>query len=186
MELRLNVLVVVVLIVAWSSLTATQPVSSLAPSSERARALASLEDAFAHDPSNVELAKALAETYLDLRRPGLAIAVLRAGDPSLVEHPILAHRLARAYEVSGRVLDAFATADLALARCARYLGTGDAPSNTPLPRFACDAQQHAVLTVHHRALERMVRWGVAVPGSDPRTEVAYDLAMRRARVALVE
>ncbi|MBX3251621.1 MAG: tetratricopeptide repeat protein [Myxococcales bacterium] len=186
MELRLNAVVGVFLLLAWSSLTGVQPVSSLPPASERAQALAELEDAFAHDPTNVELARGLAETYLELRRPGLAIAVLRAGDPSLIEHPVIAHRLARAYEASGRVLDAFATADLALARCARYLGTGDAPSNTPLPRFACDARQHAALSVHHRALERMVRWGVAVPGSDPRTELAYDLAMRRARVASVK
>jgi hypothetical protein len=32
----------------------------------------------------------------------------------------------------------------------------------------------------------MVEWGVAVPGRDPRTEVAYDLAFRRARVAMAE
>jgi hypothetical protein len=186
MEVRLNVLVVVLLGVTWVHLTASEPVASFEPRSVASRELAQLEDAFAHDPNDVMLARSLAETYLELRRPGLAIAALRSGDPALLEHPLVAHRLAQAYEASGRVLDALSTADLALQRCARSLGTGDSPSNTPLPRHVCDQHQHAVLSTHHRALTLMVEWGVAVPGRDPRTEVAYDLAFRRARVAMAE
>jgi hypothetical protein len=164
-------------------MTTAKPISPLDPARPGTQHLASLEDAYAHDPTNVALARELAETYLDLARPGLAIAALRAGDPTNLEHPALAHRLAQAYEASGRVLDAYATADLALARCARSLGTKDAPSGTPVPRFECDARQHAVLEIHRRALGHMVEWGIADPTRDDRTEVAYDVALRRARIA---
>ncbi|MCB9601841.1 MAG: hypothetical protein H6720_16065 [Sandaracinus sp.] len=186
MEIRLNLVVLAVLGFTWAHLCATEPVASFEPRSQASRELAELEDAFAHRPNDPVLARQLAETYLELRRPGLAIAALRAGDPALLEHPLVAHRLAQAYEASGRVLDALSTADLALQRCARGLGTSDAPSNTPLPRHLCDQHEHAMLSMHHRALSLMVEWGVAVPGRDPRTEVAYDLALRRARVAMAE
>ncbi len=183
MEWRWNAVFLVSLGAIWAAMTTAKPVSSLDPADGATRELAELEDAYAHDPSDVVLAKTLAETYLDLGRPGLAIAAIRAGDTSLLEHPMVAHRLAQAYEASGRVLDAYATADLALARCARALGTKDAPSGTPVPRFGCDARQHTALTMHHRALGHMVEWGIADPVRDDRTEVAYDLAMRRARIA---
>lgn len=183
MEWRWNAVFLVSLGMIWAAMTTARPVSSLDPTDDATLELAELEDAFAHDPSDVALAKTLSETYLDLGRPGLAIAVLRAGDPSVLEHPMVAHRLAQAYEASGRVLDAYATADLALARCARALGTRDAPSGTPVPRFDCDARQHTALRMHHGALGHMVEWGIADPVRDDRTEVAYDLAMRRARIA---
>ncbi len=183
MEWRWNAVFLVSLGAIWAAMTTAKPVSSFDPTDERTRELAALEDAYAHDPSDVTLAKTLAGTYLELGRPGLAIAALRAGDPSVLEHPMVAHQLAQAYEASGRVLDAYATADLALARCARALGTKDAPSGTAVPRFGCDARQHTALTMHHRALGHMVEWGIADPVRDDRTEVAYDLAMRRARIA---
>ena len=72
---------------------------------------------------------------------------------------------------------------LALARCARALGTADAPSGTPVPRFACDARQHMALSTHQEALGHMLEWGIADPARDARTEVAYDLALRRASIA---
>jgi len=183
MEWRWNAVFLVSMGAIWAGMTTAKPVSSLDPRGESTRELAALEDAYAHEPTDADLARTLADTYLELGRPGLAIATLRAGDPAILEHPMVAHRLAQAYEASGRVLDAYATADLALARCARALGTKDAPSGTAVPRFGCDARQHAALTMHHQALGHMVEWGVADPVRDDRTEVAYDLAMRRARIA---
>ena len=183
MEWRLNLAVLVTLSIVWAHLTAAEPVSPLDPADPGTAELARMEDAFARDGGDVVLARRLAETYLELGRPGLAIATLRAGEPGILEHPVVAHRLAQAYEASGRVLDARATAELALMRCARSLGTGDAPSGTPIPRFACDPHQHAVLSMHRDALEHMVEWGVAVPASDARAQPAYDLAMRRVRIA---
>ena len=183
MEWRCNAVFLVSLGVAWAAMTTAKPVASFDPAAAPTHALAATEDAYALDPGNPVLARELAEVYLELGRPGLAIAALRAGDPGNLEHPMVAHRLAQAYEASGRVLDAYATADLALARCARVLGTKDAPSGTPVPRFGCDARQHMALGTHHQALGHMVQWGVADPVRDDRTEVAYDLALRRARIA---
>lgn len=184
MELRVNVVLLLLLAGVWAQQTATSPSATFAAEDPGTAELARMEDAFALDSDDVVLARRLAETYLDLQRPGLAIATLRSGDPALLEHPVVAHRLAQAYEQSGRVEDALATSDLALARCARSLGTSDAPSGTAVPRFSCDGHQHAVLRMHREALRRMVEWGVARPATDPRARLAYELASRRARIAL--
>ena len=180
---RCNLAFLGILALMWAGTTTAKPLSGLAPRSERAQGLADLEDAVAHHPSDVDLARALVQEYLDMGRPGLAIAALRATDAELIEHPAIAHRLAQAYEASGRVLDAYATAELALARCARSRGTADAPSGTPVPRFRCAAQEYVVLRIHRQALSHMVEWGVAEPTRDQRTERAYALALRRARIA---
>ncbi len=184
MELKLNVALLVGLAFVWAHLTASTTVSPLDADDPGTLELQRLEDEFALHRDDPQLGRTLAEAYIDLGRPGLAIAVLRAGDPALIEHPLVAHRLAQAYEASGRLLDALATANLASARCARSLGTVDAPSGTPVPRYTCNAHQHAVLSTHRVALSHMVDWGVTAPGTDPRAQTAYDLAMRRARIAL--
>jgi len=93
------------------------------------------------------------------------------------------HRLAQAYEQSGRMLDALATADLALARCGRSLGALGASSATPIPRYECGARDYAILDMHRTAVDHMVRWGVADGDTDPRSQMAYEMAMRRATVA---
>ncbi|MEM1417687.1 MAG: hypothetical protein AAGH15_22505 [Myxococcota bacterium] len=185
MELRVNAVVLVVLATVWGTLTARTPIAPLEPSATHPglRELARLEDRVAHHPDDPVLVRRLAEAYLDMNRPGLAVATLRAAEPELLERPTIAHRLAEAYERSGRVEDALATADLALRRCARALGTR--ASATPVPRHGCDARAHAVLGIHREALAHLVAWGVERPGSDPRTADAYALATRRARVAFI-
>ena len=144
-----------------------------------------MEDAFALDPSNPALARGLAETYLDLERPGLAVAVLRASEPTVMRDPIVAHRLAQAYEATGRVLDAYATARYARERCANTLvasagaGLGDAER-------VCTPSQLAVLDVHSRVLQTLVAWGVSDPLRDPRTAHAYEAELRMATVAMAQ
>jgi hypothetical protein len=182
MEIRINLVLMAALGLAWAGLTAAEPVAALDPGADETRHLAILEDAFAQDRSDPVLARELAERYLEIEQPGLAVATIRAADPALLEDPLLAHRLAQAYEKSGRVLDAMATADLALARCARSLGAAGV-SGTPVPRYNCSERHYAVLDMHRTALVHMVQWGVAEPDHDARARVAYDLALRRARVA---
>lgn len=183
MEIRVNVAIVAALGLIWLGVTASQPVAALDPEQTDLAELASMEDELAQAPTDAALARELADTYLEVDRPGLAIAALRAADPTLLDDPTVAHHLARAYEQSGRVLDAAATAEVALARCARSLGTADAPSATPVPQHDCDARQYAMLEMHHGALRHMVRWGVADPSQDHRVRLAYDLAIRKARIA---
>jgi hypothetical protein len=112
------------------------------------------------------------------------MTAIRAADPTVLEEPTIAHQLARAYEGSGRLLDALATADLALARCARVLGAR--PLETAVPHYACSERTLAKLDTHKAALARMVQWGVVDPRLDARAKRAYDLALRRARIAVGE
>lgn len=184
MEIRVNVVLLSVLACMWAGMTAADPVAALDPDAPSTHALAALEDDFAAHPNDLRLARALATSYLDAGRPGLAVAALRTGDPAMLEDPMLAHRLAQAYERSGRVLDALATADLALQRCGRALGSEDASTATPVPRFGCSERTYAALDVHRSALEHMVRWGVAEPVGDVRTATAYRLATRSATMAV--
>jgi len=183
MEIRLNLVILGALGIAWAALSADEPVAAMDPMDPDRAELAALEDRFAHDRTDVVAARQLATEYLEMDRPGLAIAALRSADPQLLDDPMLAHRLAQAYEHSGRVLDAHATAELALARCGRSLGTTDSSAATPVPRFGCSHREYAVLEMHRTALDHMVRWGVADPGQDGRSKTAYELAVRRASVA---
>ncbi|MFW6049689.1 MAG: hypothetical protein ACODAU_00865 [Myxococcota bacterium] len=183
MELRLNLAMGAILALVWSAGLARDPEPLLALEDERAGELAALEDAFARDRSDPILARRLSEAYLELDRPGLAVAALRSAPADVLKSPLLTHRLAQAYEASGRLMDALATAELARARCARSLGTTSAAPVTPVPEHGCDMGLEAVLRVHRRALEQMTAWGVADPRRDPRARLAYDLALRRARIA---
>jgi hypothetical protein len=182
MEIRLNVLLFVALGSAVAWLNAAEPRAELSPQSEKVSKLMQLEDAIALNPADRGALLELSARYMDLDRPGLAIAVLRAADRNLLRDPAVLERLAVAYEASGRISDAVATAEIGLARCARALGTRDA-SATPVPAFGCTERQYGALQIHRRALEYMALWGVTTPRVDPRSKLAYDAALRRVRVA---
>ena len=183
MEARCNAAIFLVIMATVASLQNAEPASDLDPQNPGTSALTSLEDQFAMDPSNRALARRLAETYLDLERPGLAVAVLRAGDPSIMGDPIVAHRMAQAYEATGRVLDAYATARYAHQRCANTLNEV-VDSTHDGSESACTPSQLAVLDVHSRVLQTLVAWGVSDPLRDPRTPRAYEAQLRMATVAM--
>jgi hypothetical protein len=183
MEIRLNLVLLGALAVVWATLFANAPAAAIEPSDPARGDLADLEDRFARDRTDVVVARRLSTKYLEMDRPGLAIATLRSASPQLLDDPMLAHRLAQAYETTGRVLDAHATARLALARCARSLGAAGSSAATPLPRYGCSEREYAALDRHLIALDYMVRWGVADPRADSRAQLAYDIALRRVRVA---
>jgi len=167
------------------TLTADAPVAALAPHSGATAELAALEDAFAHDPSDPEVVRELSDTYLELGQPALTIAVLRGASADLLEDPVLAHRLARAYEQSGRLNDAIATASVAMARCARAVGSSHALPTAP-PRHSCTAGALIQLEMYREALARMVQWGVTDPASDSRARLAHQLSRRTVGLAAAE
>lgn len=183
MEIRLNIVLLGTLTIAWATLSADRPAAAIQPDDPARGELAELEDRFARDRTDVVVARRLSTKYLEMDRPGLAIATLRSASPELLDDPLLAHRLAQAYETTGRVLDAHATARLALARCARSLGAAGSSAATPLPRYGCSEREYAALDRHLVALDHMVRWGIADPRADSRTQLAYDIALRQVRVA---
>jgi hypothetical protein len=186
MEIRINLVLLAVLGAVWFSLVANEPVSAISQDAAEARELAFLEDEFARDPENELLAKHLASRYLELDRPGLAIAVIQTSTREVQSDPMVAHRLSQAYERTDRTLDALATAEVALDGCARALGSLEGSTQSTDPAPACSERDFALLEMHRNALRRMADWGVASPTTDPRTETAYNLAVRTARIASVE
>ena len=98
------------------------------------------------------------------------------------DDPAVGHQLSRAYERSGRVPDALATASTALARCARSLGSSHSNAVTAIPARRCSERTYSSIDVHQAALRRMVEWGVTDPRRDPRTARAYGLSVRAARI----
>jgi hypothetical protein len=180
LEIRVNLVLIAFVATVWLGLYAQTP-ARLGESIEMAQ-VSLLEDEAARHPADPQALVALSEAYLGRGYPLLAITAMRAAEASLLEEPEVAHQLARAYEQSGRLLDALATADLALTRCARVLGAK--PFDTAVPRFACDERTLAKLDTHKGALARMVQWGVVDPRLDPRAHRAYELALRRARIAI--
>lgn len=182
MEIRVNLVLIGFVALVWLGLYAQTP-GRLGDAHDMAL-LGSLEDEAARHPADPRALVQLTEGYLARGFPTLAITVIRAADAEVLEEPAVSHQLARAYESSGRLLDALATADLALTRCARVLGAK--ALETAVPRFTCNEHTLAKLDMHKGALERMARWGVVDPRVDPRAEHAYDLALRRARVAVGE
>lgn len=182
MVTKLNLGTMAVLLLAWACMTITEETATLDPRQPATDELARLEDAFATRPDDPTLAEALADDYLRLNRPDMVVSVLAMATPSVLESPAVGYRLARAYERTGRLDDALATARLAKARCARALGLSSASVATPVPRHGCSERTYAALDVHEAALARMQAWGVTDPRSDARAELAYGLAVRAARI----
>ncbi|MEQ8455457.1 MAG: hypothetical protein RLO52_31430 [Sandaracinaceae bacterium] len=184
METKVNVVLLGALLVTWATLTLAEPAAAIDAdrAARGADGLAALEDAFATHRDDPRLARELAEQYLALDRPQLAIAALGAASADVRQEPATLHRLAEAYEATGRMDDALATAQLALARCARALGTAGASTVTPVPAHACSERTYAALDMHAAALAYMHRWGVEEVQSDPRARQAYVLAVRSARL----
>lgn len=182
METKVNLVLLALLGVAWGAISLAEPAAALDPSDASTDELASLEDAFAADREDPELARRLADHYLALRSPQLAVAALSAASPEVREDPAILHRLAEAYEETGRMEDALATAELALARCGRALGTSDSSEVTPPPAHGCSERTYAALDMHATALAHLAHWGVTDVQSDPRARTAYALAVRSARI----
>jgi hypothetical protein len=179
MEIRVSVVLLVVLVVTGSALSASEPRSLVDPVDPDSLALARLEDAASASRDNLGLTQRLAATYLKLGHPGLAISAVRAAPPEVGRDAVLTHRLAQAYEASGRVLDALGTAELALARCECAAEQAvECQGSAP-----CSASTMAAFEMHAEALAMLVRWGVTDPRHDTRTALAYRLAGRTARIA---
>lgn len=179
MEIRLSVVLLAVLLLLGSALSASDPVAVRIAEQGEGSDLAQLEDAVALARDDLELTRALAGTYLRLGQPALAISAVRAAPAQLARDAMLTHRLAQAYEATGRVDDALATAQLAHARCLCSLRSSEMCKSIP----KCSGSVLAALEMHEEALSMLARWGVDDPRRDGRTGLAYKLAQRTARIA---
>jgi hypothetical protein len=174
MEIKLGLLMLVVLAAIGASLVAGAPEPLLQVAGDE---LERLEDAYAADRADAQVATALASEYLRAGRPALTIGVVAQASPDLMRDPMLTRRLAQAYEAVGRLDDALLTARVARARCASAaFSSGDAPSG------ACSPGTLVALEQHEAALIWMLRWGVEDPRFDPRSRQAHRLAARNASI----
>lgn len=180
MEIRVSAAIALFLVLGFLALAAVAPKAVV--SGRHTQSLMTLEERFGSAPGDVENAAQLAHAYLEMRRPELAIALIRSVGPSTLDDPLLSHQLARAYEASHRMPDALATAALALARCARTMGSDGASLVTEVPRHPCSERILAVLERHHTALSHLQQWGVQV-ADDHRVALAYRIAERRVSLA---
>ncbi len=182
MQVKVNLVLLGTLIVIWGLTTLAEPAAALDPTARGTDELASLEDACATHRSDPEIALELADRYLALERPRLAVNVLSSAPSSVREDPAVLHRLAMAYEQTGRMNDAVATARLARARCGRSLGTSESSYVTPPPARACSERTYAALDRHVSALSTMLLWGVTDVRHDERARRAYLLSVRNVRI----
>lgn len=185
METKINLVLAGILAATWASMSLAEPAAAMDPRQAQTYELAELEDAFAAQRDDLGLARELADTYLELSQPQLAVATLSQADPSLREDPAILHRLALAYERTGRMQDALDTAELARARCGRVLGTLDSSDATPVPDYSCNERTYAALDMHVGALVHLVREGVTEP-SDAQVARAYRRAVRAGRLLSAE
>lgn len=180
MENRICAAILLCLVLAWCGPLAVAPARVIHES--QLATLQGLEEQFVRSPTDRANTARLAATYLKLRRPQLAIGLVRSVSATLREDPAISHQLARAYEATGRIPDALATADLAYARCARALGSDIVSMTTGVPTYACSERTLASLERHLTALGHMRTWGVQ-SARDPRSALAYRLSERRVSLA---
>jgi hypothetical protein len=181
MEIRVSLVLLGFLALLHAGMRAEQPAPALERPETARSELSDLEDRVAREPANAALVRELSATYLRLNKPALAVAAIRSAEPRLLEDPLLASRLARAYEATGNLADAAATAQLALSRCLRAAGSSAALAT--VSDYPCSELALIQLEQHRDALWNMMRWGVTDPRRDPRRELAYQLAERSASIA---
>lgn len=145
--------------------------------SQRA-AVRTLEAEVAAHPEDAGRRKALAQSYLDARAPGLALRAIESAPVEVRAAPAVEHVYARALLEQGRATDALAAERRVLTQCDP--STLGAPGVT-----SCDALLLASASRRVDILERLVALGVDDAQAHPEVSfVAYHNATREARLAL--
>ncbi len=177
MELRTQLVIVVVVAVAWSAGRFVRVRSVLDPSRETERlSLAALEARVARAPDDVVATRVLLRRYFD---QGMTRLVVDSASrtPAAVQHDgAVGLVVARAQESLGAVHTAQAVVNGALSRCSvlpESLAEG----------AGCDVRTVTELSMEIVALDRMVEWNIT-PQSDPaRASLAHELSTRPVRIS---
>ena len=166
MELRLNLVFLVLVLVTGFAMTTSEPYAALDPKAGATRRLGVLEDACAEAPSDVARLLDLTAAYLEQNRAELVVSAIARAAPTARTSPEVEHRLARALETMGRFRDARAAADRAFVACERVDDSE-----------RCGPHRRAIFDMHRAALSRIIAMGVLDP-ADPRIQTAYDSVLR--------
>lgn len=132
-------------------------------------------NAAAH-PESAESTRALAQAYLDVRQPGLAIVLVEGAAPTVHDDVRVQHVYARALVDEGRNDEALAVEGGVVARCHPVAEGAPAPSG-------CDGVLLASAMRRSDILRELVSMGVEDAQAHPEMSlVAYQNATREARV----
>jgi hypothetical protein len=132
--------------------------------------VALLEEQVAANPADAARVRELAQSYLDARAPGLALASIERAPQSVRSEPTVEHLYARALLDQGRSADALAAERRVLAQCA------DPAVEVP----ACSTYLIASATRRAQILEQLVSLGVEDANAHPEaSSLAYHNATRQ-------
>jgi hypothetical protein len=154
-----------------------------ASASESVRALeASVES----NPSDPEATRALAQAYLDVRQPGMAIVLVETARPEVKVRPWVQHAYARALVDAGRSDEALAIEEHVVATCSPVVDVGSSAErqmSLSAAAAGCDPVLLASATRRADILRELVSLGVKDAEAHPEASlVAYQNATREARV----
>jgi hypothetical protein len=139
-------------------------------------AIQTLERGAASRADDPEAIRLLAQAYLDVRQPGLAVTLVEQSRPRVREDARVQHVYARALIDQGRSEDALAAEGCVLAACRPLAEAGT-------PVVGCDAVLFASATRRWGILSELVALGVHDAQAQPEVAlVAYQNATREARV----
>jgi hypothetical protein len=132
--------------------------------------MAVLENQVAAQPTDAAKLRELAQSYLDARQPGMALATIERAPVAIRQDPTVEHIYARALLDQGRSADALAAERRVLARCA------DPSVNAP----TCSTFLIASATRRADILEQLVQLGVEDANANPEaSSLAYQNATRQ-------
>lgn len=165
------------LLVAVGSLwlaSGTQHEKAVLADSKSSEAVRALEVQVAMAPGDAVRRRDLAQAYLDVQAPGLAVSVVESAPPAVRTSPLIEHVYARALLDEGRSVDALAAERRVLTRCAP-----SADDESP-----CDTWLLASATRRADILRELVDLGVDDAQAHPEASaIAYHNATREARLA---
>jgi len=134
-----------------------------------------LEAKAAAAPKDPAALRELAQAYLDIRQPGMAIGAIERAPAAVREEPTVEHLYARALLDQGRSADALAAEKRVLAKCA------DPDTEVPV----CSTYLIASATRRAEIIEQLVQLGIEDANAQPEaSSLAYHNATRQVSVSV--
>lgn len=169
-----NVAVLVAVGAVWFCGTTQREKPVLADSSQAAP-VGRLEQKVAAAPADPAALRELAQSYLDIRQPGMAIGAIERAALPVRSDPTVDHLYARALLEQGRSADALAAERRVLATCADP--SGDVPT--------CSTWLIASATRRATIIEQLVQLGIEDANAQPEaSSLAYHNATRQVSLSV--
>lgn len=169
-----NVAVLVAIGAIWFCGTTQREKPVVGDSSQHGR-IGALETRAAANPQDSKALRELAQAYLDVRQPGMAIGTIERALPAVRQDPTVDHLYARALLEQGRSGDALAAERRVLATCAAP--SGEVP--------VCSMYLIASATRRAEIIEQLVELGIEDTNAQPEaSRLAYYSAARQVSLSI--